>query len=72
LAEARENYRRDGKSRREYAGRRVEEKGRQKGRQEVVRRLPLRKESVETVAEVTGISLEEVKALAVELPIKHC
>jgi len=37
----------------------------------VARRLLLKKQSLETVVEVTGISLEEVKALALELPIKH-
>jgi len=37
----------------------------------VARRLLLKKESMEMVAEVTGLSLEEVKALALELPIQH-
>jgi predicted transposase/invertase (TIGR01784 family) len=75
LAEALEKYRRDEEARREDAyeegGKKGEQKGEQKGRMEVARRLLLKKESVESVADVTGLSLEEVKALALELPIKH-
>jgi len=67
LAESREKYRRDEEARLEYR----EEKGRQEERQEVARRLLLKKQSLEMVAEVTGLSLEEVKALALELSIKH-
>ena len=71
LAEAREKYRRDEEARREDAYEEGEEKGRQEERQSVARRLLLRKESEEIVADVTGLSLEEVKALAIELQIKH-
>jgi predicted transposase/invertase (TIGR01784 family) len=75
LAEEREKYRRDEEARREDAyeegEKKGEQKGEQKGRMEVARRLLLKKESVENVTELTGISLEEVKALALELPIKH-
>jgi len=79
LAEAREKYRRDEEARREDAYEEGEEKGRQEGRWEgernkaiaIARSLLLKTQSVEMAAEVTGLSLEEVKALALELPIKH-
>ena len=79
LAEAREKYRLDEEARREDAYEDGEEKGRREGLQEgrreglqeVARRLLLKAQSVEMVAEVTGLSLEEVKALALELPNKH-
>jgi predicted transposase/invertase (TIGR01784 family) len=87
LAEAREKSRRDEEARREYAYLEGEKKGRQKGRQEgeqkglqagernkardVARSLLLEKDPVERVAKVTGLSLEEVKSLASELPVNH-
>jgi predicted transposase/invertase (TIGR01784 family) len=79
LAEEREKYRRDEEARREDAYEEGEKKGKQEGRQEgrqeerfdIAKRLLLKKESVESVAELTGLSLKEVKALALELPIKH-
>jgi len=75
LAEAREKYRRDEEARLEYR----EEKGRlegrlegeQKSRLEVARSLLLEKYPIEKVAKVTGLTLEEVKALALELPANH-
>jgi predicted transposase/invertase (TIGR01784 family) len=67
LVEEREKYRRDEEARREYAY----EEGEKKGRMEVARRLLLEKDPVERVAKVAGLSLEEVKALALELSIKH-
>ena len=71
LAEAREKYRRDEVARWDYAYQKGEQKGRQEGLQEghldVARRLLLEKDPVEKVAKVTGLSLEEVKALASEL-----
>ena len=87
LAEAREKYRRDEVARRDYAFQTGEQKGRQKGLQEgrqegrqeglqegrldVARRLLLEKDPPEKVAKVTGLSLEEVKALASELSSNH-
>ena len=79
LAEAREKYRRDEEARRDDAYEDGEEKGRQEGRQEgerhkaldIARSLLLEKIPFETVAKATGLSLEEVKALALELPNKH-
>jgi len=79
LAEAREKYRRDEEARWEDAFEDGKEEGRQegqqegelKGRREVARRLLLKTQSAEMVADVTGLSLEEVKALALELPNKH-
>jgi predicted transposase/invertase (TIGR01784 family) len=79
LAEEREKYRRDEEARREDAYEEGEKKGRlegeqtgeQKGRLEVARRLLLEKDPVERVAKVAGLSLEEVKTLALELSIKH-
>jgi len=71
LAESREKYRRDEEARLEYR----EEKGRQEGEQtgvrNVARSLLLEKYPVEKVAKVTGLTLEEVKALALELPSNH-
>jgi len=75
LAEAREKYRRDEEARKEYAyqeGLQAGQKaGLREGRREVARRLLLKKESVEIVAELTDLPLEEVKTLALELPSKH-
>jgi predicted transposase/invertase (TIGR01784 family) len=75
LAEAREKYRRDEEARRDYAFLNGEEKGRQKGERDkavdIAKSLLLGKDPVERVAKVTGLSLEEVKALALELPGKH-
>jgi predicted transposase/invertase (TIGR01784 family) len=71
LAEEHEKYRRDEEARREYAYEEGEKKGRMEERREVARRLLLKKESLGSVAELTGLSLEEVKTLALELPIKH-
>ena len=84
-AEAREKYRRDEAARRKLARReglqeglqigREEgrEEGRQEGRQEerleVAKQLLLDKDSVERVVKVTGLTLEEVRALAAELPV---
>ena len=67
LAEAREKYRRDEVARWDYAFQTGEQKGRQEGHINVARRLLLEKDPVEKVAKVTGLSLEEVKALASEL-----
>jgi predicted transposase YdaD len=45
--------------------------GQQGERFDIAKRLLLKKESMESVAELTGLSWEEVKALALELSIKH-
>jgi len=75
LAEAREKYRLDEEARREDAYEDGKEEGRQEGERnkaiDIARSLLLEKIPFETVAKATGFSLEEVKALALELPIKH-
>jgi predicted transposase/invertase (TIGR01784 family) len=71
LAEAREKYRRDEVARREYAFQTGEQKGRKEGRLDIARILLSEKESLERVAKVTGLSLEEVKDLASELANNH-
>jgi len=67
LAEAREKYRRDEEARREDAY----EDGERNKAIDIAKSLLLKKQPMEMVAEVTGLSLEEVKALALELQIKH-
>jgi len=79
LAEAREKYRRDEEARWEDAFEDGKEKGRQEGRREgelnkatdIARSLLLEKIPFATVAKTTGLSLEEVKILASELPLNH-
>jgi predicted transposase/invertase (TIGR01784 family) len=71
LAEEREKYRRDEEARREYAYEEGEKKGRQEERFDIAKRLLLEKEPVERVAKLAGLSLEEVKAMALELSLKH-
>jgi len=82
-AEARDKFRRDEEARwedtfedgKEYGWQKVRLEGREKGelkvRREVARRLLQKTQLVEMLAEVAGLSLEEVKALALELPIMH-
>jgi len=71
LAEAREKYRRDEEARREDAYEDGKEEGERHKAIVIAKSLLLKTQSVEMVAEVTGLSLEEVKALALELQIKH-
>ena len=75
LAESREKARRDEEARRDYAYQEGEREGERKGRQEerleVARNLLLEKDPVEKVAKATGLSLDEVKALAASLPTNH-
>ena len=75
LAEAREKYRRDEEARREYRYQKGREegllKGERKGRLEVARAALQKNISPEDVASLTGLSLDEVKALAAGLPVDH-
>jgi predicted transposase/invertase (TIGR01784 family) len=67
LAESQEKYRRDEFSRRKKAYL----DGRQEERLALVGNMFRLKMSPEAIAETTGLSLEEVKALAAELPPEH-
>ena len=83
LAEAQEKYRRDEEARRDYAYQEGAREGARKGAHEGERkgernkameiaRTALQKNiSPEDVASLTGLSLEEVKALAASLPTNH-
>ena len=71
IDEAREKYLRDVDARLHYKYQKRLEEGRREACLEVAKRLLLKKDPVETVAEVTGLSLEEIKALASELPNRH-
>jgi len=71
LAEAREKYRRDEEARREDAYEEGKEEGERNKTIDIARSLLLEKIPFETVAKATGLSLEEVKTLALELPNKH-
>jgi predicted transposase/invertase (TIGR01784 family) len=74
-AEAREKYRRDEAARRKLARREGRDEGIQIGRQEglleVAKQLLIGKDSVEKVAKVTGLSLEEVQSLAAKLSVMN-
>jgi len=67
LAEAREKHRRDEEARREDAY----EDGERNKAMDIAKNLLLEKIPFETVAKATGLSLAEVKTLALELQNKH-
>ena len=73
LAESREKYRRDEEARQEYSYQRGHQEGRleahQEGRLEVAKTALRKRIPSEDVASLTGLSLEEVKALAASQPI---
>jgi predicted transposase/invertase (TIGR01784 family) len=68
LAEAREKYRRDEVARRDYAYDKGKMEGRREERQEIALAALQNNISPEDVASFTGLSLEEIKALAATLP----
>jgi len=71
LVEEREKYRRDEVARRDYAFQTGEQKGRQEERLEVAKAALQKNITPEDVASITGLSLEEVKALASGLSVSH-
>ena len=71
LAESREKARRDEAARQKYAYQEGERKGERNKAMEVARAALQKNISPEDVASFTGLSLDEVKALAASLPTNH-